>query len=274
MELISCPHCRTQVSAALGQCPSCRQFLYAEALPQTGGYQPAGPWGAWTTLAFSLLIVGLFVVVEGIVAIVYLIVNGAKPGADFAALSEEYAAPLFLFPTWAAMPACLLAILFFVYLSGSPIREYLALKPVSWRATAVWLAAVVAFIAIVDALTYLLGQPIVPEFSQQLYRVPFWRPFVWLTLPTIAPLFEETFFRGFMIAGLRRHWGSGPAIIISSLAWAAIHMQYSAPIMGTIFILGLLLGTARVQSGSLYPSLAMHVLTNCVATLEAAWQAQ
>jgi len=238
------------------------------------GQEPPRPWGAWTTLAFSLLVVGLFVVIEGIVAIVYLIANGAKPGVDFAAISEEYAAPLLVFPTWAAVPVCLLAILFFVYLSGCPIRKYLALEPTSWRAMLTWLAAAVVFIAVADTLTYLLGKPIVPEFSEQIYRVPFWRPFVWLTLLTFAPVFEETFFRGFMVAGLRRRWGPLAAVIISSLAWAALHIQYSAPLMGSIFLLGLLLGAARIQSGSLYPSLAMHALANCVAAFEAAWYAR
>jgi membrane protease YdiL (CAAX protease family) len=86
-----------------------------------------------------------------------------------------------------------------------------------------------------------------------------------------APLVEETFFRGFLFRGLAASPLGGPAtIVVTSLAWAAIHLQYDLYDMGTIFLLGLLLGAFRLITGSLWPPLLMHALVNLLATIQVA----
>ena len=84
-----------------------------------------------------------------------------------------------------------------------------------------------------------------------------------------APLFEEIFFRGFMFAGLQ-HSRLGPigAMVLSSLAWAIIHLQYDLYGITQIFLGGLLLGYARFRSGSIFPAIAMHALMNLIATVQ------
>jgi hypothetical protein len=134
-----------------------------------------------------------------------------------------------------------------------------------------WLAAVVAFSLASDALTWMLGKPIVPEFMRAVYGSAESKGSLWFALILAGPVFEEALFRGFLITGLSasRLGGSG-AIMVSSLAWALIHQQYDAYGIATIFALGILLGTARVKSGSLVTPIAMHMVMNLVATLEAA----
>jgi hypothetical protein len=84
-----------------------------------------------------------------------------------------------------------------------------------------------------------------------------------------APIFEETFIRGFMFLGiLRSKLGAAGAVFITSVAWAAMHLQYDAFGMGTIFALGIVLGLARWKTGSLYPSLAAHAAVNLIAVLQ------
>jgi hypothetical protein len=84
-----------------------------------------------------------------------------------------------------------------------------------------------------------------------------------------APLFEELFFRGFLITGLSasalRWYG---AVIISSAMWAVIHVQYDLYGMGTVLVLGFILGTARIKSGSVILTMLLHSFTTLVATGE------
>jgi membrane protease YdiL (CAAX protease family) len=95
-------------------------------------------------------------------------------------------------------------------------------------------------------------------------------PLLWLSIIVAAPVFEEFFFRGFLIEGLRRgKLGDAGAIVLTSLFWASIHIQYGLYEIGTIFIFGLALGLARIGSRSLWVPVAMHMVANLVATLEA-----
>jgi membrane protease YdiL (CAAX protease family) len=57
---------------------------------------------------------------------------------------------------------------------------------------------------------------------------------------------------------------------VTSGIWAAIHLQYDAYGIVTVFILGLLLGVARAQGGTLLLPLAMHSAANLAAAVETA----
>ena len=121
-----------------------------------------------------------------------------------------------------------------------------------------------------DTLTWLLGKPIVPEFMADLVRNTSIVPLLWLSIIVAAPVFEELFFRGFLIEGLRRgSLGDAGAIVLTSIIWASIHIQYGLYEIGTIFIFGLALGLARIGCRSLWVPIAMHMAGNLVATLEA-----
>jgi uncharacterized protein len=92
---------------------------------------------------------------------------------------------------------------------------------------------------------------------------------LWATLLVAAPLMEETLFRGFMIRGIERsRLGAAGAIIIASAAWTLMHVQYDGYGMSQVFLMGILLGAARLRTQSLYPPLAMHSLANLIATIE------
>ena len=47
-----------------------------------------------------------------------------------------------------------------------------------------------------------------------------------------------------------------------------MHLQYDAYGMATVFIGGLLVGSARLKSGSMLLCVVMHAMMNLVATLE------
>jgi membrane protease YdiL (CAAX protease family) len=154
---------------------------------------------------------------------------------------------------------------------GSSIKDYLALRSVSAKTLMSWLGLLMVFIALSDGLTVLLGRPLVPEYTAIAYSSahPVW--LLWLALVVAAPLMEETFFRGFLFRGIASSFvGPVGAIVITSLLWAVIHYQYDLYGIGTIFLLGLLFGSARLLSGSLAVPMTLHAVSNIVATVEAA----
>ena len=98
---------------------------------------------------------------------------------------------------------------------------------------------------------------------------PLW--VLWLALVVAAPIFEETFFRGFVFKGFAASpIGPGGAIAVTAALWAMMHTQYDAYGIATVFAIGVLLGVARWRTGSLWVPLAMHGVANVIATVEAA----
>ncbi|MEO2009852.1 MAG: ABC transporter permease subunit [Pirellulaceae bacterium] len=97
----------------------------------------------------------------------------------------------------------------------------------------------------------------------------------WRELPLIVILLsqaiapavcEEIFFRGFLYRGLERSTSILSALLWSSLLFGAFHVV-SGPVLTLerflpSTLLGLLLGTLRLRSGSLVPGMVMHALSN------------
>ena len=79
----------------------------------------------------------------------------------------------------------------------------------------------------------------------------------------IAPLVEEIFFRGFVFAGLKPRYGWKRAALISAGIFALLHFTPFAVL--PIFILGLIFSYLYHLSGSIWPAILMHILTNSLA---------
>jgi len=79
----------------------------------------------------------------------------------------------------------------------------------------------------------------------------------------LAPLAEELVFRGLLYGWLAGRWGAGVAVIVSSIAFAAAHVELAHVVL--VLPLGLVFGLLRWRTGSLWPSLAAHVANNGLA---------
>ena len=77
---------------------------------------------------------------------------------------------------------------------------------------------------------------------------------------TIAPVFEEFFFRGFAYPTLKQRWGAWRALLIVSALFTVIHLH--VPSMGPLFALAIGLGLAYELTGSLLAPITMHALFN------------
>jgi membrane protease YdiL (CAAX protease family) len=132
---------------------------------------------------------------------------------------------------------------------------------------------VVALDAVFDLVLYLSGRDLVPLFQVEAYqsaKEAGW--LIWLTLAivVVAPIGEEIAFRGFLYRGLMRPGREILTIVLISLAWALLHIQYDWLGMAQIFTAGLILGWFRWASGSTTLTIVMHVLINAEAMLETA----
>ena len=98
---------------------------------------------------------------------------------------------------------------------------------------------------------------------------------VWLLIPAFcaaAPISEELFARGFLYRG----WSESPlrvpgAIILSSLVWTLVHLQYDAYFLAEVFSIGLWFGFMRYRGQSLWLTIVLHAMNNLTAVVLTMW---
>lgn len=151
------------------------------------------------------------------------------------------------------------------------LKDYLGFSLPTWKQFAFWILATIAFIVVLDVVTALHDDPKTRSFMLETYSSA--KPlYLWLiVLVVVAPVFEELFFRGFMIRGMAAsRIGATGAVVISSCLWALIHIQYDIVGIASIFVLGLMLGVAFLKTGSTLMTMTMHALVNGIASVQVA----
>ena len=86
-----------------------------------------------------------------------------------------------------------------------------------------------------------------------------------ITAVVLAPLFEETVFRGVLLPVLGRSFGRGWSVFGSALVFAVAHLSIGELL--PLLVLGLGLALLRLSSGRLLPCVVMHALWNGVTFL-------
>jgi len=164
------------------------------------------------------------------------------------------------------------------WLSPVPARQRLALTPgglPGWRLWAVGGAATVAAIgaggaAEAAALMWTGGELSSHLLSfQDAFKAAHGGSLLLLASGAViaAPLGEELFFRGYVQSRLVARWGPAAGLVISSLLFAAAHMD----VMHALAILpvGLVLGYIALRTGSIWTSMGIHAANNTLAILSA-----
>lgn len=231
------------------------------------------PWGFWLTLVFSLVIFLTSSFVQSITATAYIIfakiqspnlnimqfAESIKGNGLFLSLSDLISAPIYVS----------LSILFIKIRKSLSVHEYLGLHRCNWKTIAKWIAIIILVMIGSDALTYLLHRDIVPPFMVNIFETAGSIPLLLFAIILVAPIIEELFFRGFMFRGLQ-YSKVGPigAILITSLLWSSIHLQYNLYQIAILFVTGLVFGWARVKTNSIIPCIAMHMTLNVLSTFE------
>jgi membrane protease YdiL (CAAX protease family) len=230
-------------------------------------------WSPWATVGWSLAISTVFVFVQLAVMVVWNLARTLRTAGEDAfpaATSSPVSGDLIATATLVSALVCGgLVVALTALKPGARIAQALALRRPAPIELARWLSLTVLLIVLIDSLSWVLGRPIVPDFMVETVQSASTPALLWLALIVAAPLFEELFVRGFLLEGLRRGpLGDAGAIVLTSIFWASIHIQYELVEIAVIIIFGLVLGLARVLCDSLWVPIAMHVLANLVATIE------
>jgi membrane protease YdiL (CAAX protease family) len=85
----------------------------------------------------------------------------------------------------------------------------------------------------------------------------------------IAPVFEEIVFRGLAFSRLQNSkLGPIGAIIITSIIFTGIHIQYEFVILVFLFPMALLYGLVRYKTENVTYCIALHILCNSLSTFQ------
>jgi membrane protease YdiL (CAAX protease family) len=224
-------------------------------------------WGPWATIGLTLLCILVLIGVQVIVLIIYV---AAGPLQNIATALEQLntAGNFLAASTLASTPAVVGLVALFVWLRGCPIREYLALNWPPGRSMILAFVGLMVLLGATDLTSYVLGRPIVPEVMIKSY-LSAWVPGFLFALVVLAPLGEETLFRGFLYKGIAES-RAGPivAILVSSIGFAVLHVQYDLYGIGAVAAMGLYLGAVRYKTGSVWLTMLLHGVANGFATLE------
>lgn len=84
-----------------------------------------------------------------------------------------------------------------------------------------------------------------------------------VTLVIVAPLAEEILFRGYLFGKLRKVSPLWVSILITSVLFGIVHFAWNVGI--DVFALSIVMCLVRVWSGSLWPSILIHMSKNFIA---------
>jgi uncharacterized protein len=223
-------------------------------------------WGRWATLGLGLtaMLVGQM---AGVTAVIWWYGISLADITDF--VSDGVVATVII---CISTPVQVFLLALMARWKGSNAADYLGLTLPDRRDVVSGIISVIIFIALADGMSWLLGRDIVTQFQLDLYRTASgagWLPWLLLTVVVVAPIGEETLFRGFLFRGWHRSsHDAWLAIVGTALLWALIHLQYDHYYMAQVFVYGLVLGWVRWVAGSTILTIFLHGLINFEGMLE------
>jgi membrane protease YdiL (CAAX protease family) len=224
------------------------------------------PWGLWATAGFAAIIAAAFIAVQTGTELVFWSMRGFGDGPG--AAGDSFGLRVALATIMSAPVGVGLTVLFAAARRGISVRAYLAVNYPASRELWRQLGYLVVFIVAVHVVVLVLGRSIVTPFEQRLYETAQSPALLLFAIVLAAPVFEETFLRGFIFQGLLTSLGARSAIVFTALLWALLHVQYDLVEISMIFAGGLLLGYARLRANSILVPIAMHSLWNLSSAIE------
>jgi uncharacterized protein len=144
---------------------------------------------------------------------------------------------------------------------GKPVFASLGWRPTTQAAIAVAVVAAAPLAFVVNGIAVLLHTPKVATPFDNIAQSPLMLALVGTMAVTVAPLFEELFFRGFLQPLLSRTLGIVAGVLLTAVLFGAVHAaeyQFVWQYVVAISIVGVALGVVRVVTNSIIPSTIMH----------------
>ncbi len=227
---------------AAGRAPERRAFPYSN-------------WGPWAALAGVLLaLVG-----AGVIAVPVALIDNPPSGGElspWANIVVQFAQEL----------AFLLVPFAIAATRGASPRQAarrLGLRRFSPSALKWMAAAVGAYLLFAALYIAIIGEPHQDDIADELGPLPIQI----LLIAVMAPICEETCFRGMLFGGMRERLPRVVAALISGLVFGALHALTGIEAVPPLIIFGFILALLYERTGSIVPGILLHVLNNSVALL-------
>lgn len=229
-------------------------------------YSDPKPWGRLSTLGLS----AIALLASQAIALAALVWWYGMPLGSLPQLGGDGVAVTIIILV--STPIELVLLVFFAQRAGIDPPDYMAWKKPRRGDLIVGIAVAIAFIMLANAVSWIAGRGIITSFQTDIYTTAAaqgWLPLLWLAVVFVTPLGEESLFRGFLFRGFFRAPNDAwPAIVITALLFAAMHVQYDWFVILQVFGFGLLLGWMRWVSGSTLLTMALHAVINGEGMIE------
>jgi len=232
-------------------------------------------WGFWGTLLWGLFVFAAMFLGQAVVILFILLRLGTF---DLDAAKDVIGNGLTIsLSVIAGLPAVLAALWLAIRLTSTPFTDYLALRRPRWKPTLLGAVGLAVIAGGWDLISRAMGREFAPGFMTDVFKSAEASGAVWLLVIAFcvaAPIAEELFARGFLYRG----WSETAlrplgAILLSSAAWTAVHLQYEWYFFGEIFTIGVWLGFLRHRFQSIWVTIIVHGLNNFAAVLQTMWLA-
>jgi uncharacterized protein len=243
----------------------------AAPTPLIGTQRSPRIWKFWGTVLWGLFIFAAMF--AGQIAVVgYFILRREGP-IDVAAAIQVLGGGLTIsLSVIMGLPAVLAALWIAIRTSRTPFAEYLALRWTAWTDLLIGAGALFVLVLGWDLLSRATGREVAPGFMAEVLKSAQADGALWLLVIAFcvaAPISEEFFARGFLYRGWSEsRLGPAGAILLSSLVWTALHLQYDWFFFGEVFSIGLLLGYLRYRFRSTWLTIFVHGLNNLAAVAQ------
>ena len=243
----------------------------AASAPVIAVQRPPRVWKFWGTALWGLVIFAAMFV--GQMAVIAWFVLRREGPVDMAAAIHIVGGGLTIsLSVITGLPAVLAALWFAIRISGTPFADYLALRGASWVNFLIGAVALGVLVMGWDAVSRAAGREVAPGFMGDVLQSARTDGALWLLVLAFcvaAPVSEELFARGFLYRGWSESFlGPAGAILLSSMVWTALHLQYDWFFFGEVFSIGLLLGFLRYRFQSTWLTIFVHGLNNLAAVTQ------
>ncbi|MCK1653417.1 CPBP family intramembrane metalloprotease [Bradyrhizobium sp. 149] len=223
----------------------------------------------WGIVAFVAMFVGQ------IGAVVYLVWDRGDP-MTLASLERVGREPATLaLSVTMGLPTTLAVVWLAVRIKGMSFLEYLALRWPSWKQLLFGALGLVLIAVVWETMSRALGRDATPGVMTDLLKSGREKGAALMLLFSFsfaAPMSEELIARGFLYRGWSETFLRVPgAILLTTLLWTSVHLQYNLYFLVGVFSIGLWLGYMRYRSQSLWLTIILHALNNMTAVVLTMW---
>jgi membrane protease YdiL (CAAX protease family) len=231
-------------------------------------------WMFWGTAVWGVVIFAAMFVGQ-IGAIVYLVWDHGAP-MSLASMQDVGREPAALaLSVMMGLPTTLAAVWLAIGIKKATFIDYLALHWPSWKQILFGAVGLILLVVAWETMSRALGREATPGFMADLLKSGRDKGAAMLLLiafAVAAPMSEEVLARGFLYRGWSASFLRVPgAILLSSLVWTVVHLQYDFYFLAEVFTIGLWFGYMRYRANSLWLTIVLHALNNLTAVVLTMW---